>query len=272
MALPTGAQMRAFLAECRLAVADQATLGFRGLMQEPTASPLLLRAQHDPLRASAPADDGADVSTPANHDVPAPATLPEVRARLGHCTRCRLHETRTSIVFGTGNPQAKLMFVGEGPGRDEDLEGEPFVGEAGRLLDRMLRAMGTSRADIYIANVIKCRPPKNRFPEKDEVATCLPFLREQIAAIGPEVVVALGRCALESLLGRPVRITKERGTWLPFEIARRPIQLMPTLHPAYLLRNPADKGLVWQDLQAVMHALDMPLPTGRKDAPAASRG
>jgi DNA polymerase len=158
---------------------------------------------------------------------------------------------RTNIVFGVGAPQAKLMFVGEGPGRDEDLQGEPFVGAAGQLLNKMIAAMGLLRSDVYIANVVKCRPPNNRDPEPDEVAACEPFLKQQIAAVRPKVIVALGRHAAQTLLRDSTPITRMRGKWREYE--RTP--LMPTYHPAYLLRNPAEKRPVWQDLQTVMSRL-----------------
>ena len=182
-----------------------------------------------------------------------PLTLNGVRHELGNCTRCKLSKGRTSIVFGVGNPEARLMFVGEGPGRDEDLQGEPFVGAAGQLLDRMILAMGLRRQDIYIANIVKCRPPRNRDPEPDEVAACEPFLVQQIAAIRPEYLVALGRYAAQTLLRDSTAISRMRGSWRMYE----GIPLMPTFHPAYLLRNPADKRLVWQDLQQVMEKLGL---------------
>lgn len=171
-----------------------------------------------------------------------------VREELGDCTRCQLHGGRTTLVFGVGNPRAELMFVGEGPGGEEDRQGEPFVGRAGQLLTRMIRAMGFERRDVYIANVVKCRPPHNRDPEPDEIEACEPFLKAQIAAIGPKVIVALGRFAVQTLLRDGSPISRLRGRWREYQGVR----LMPTFHPAYLLRNPSDKAKAWQDLQLVM--------------------
>lgn len=176
-------------------------------------------------------------------------SLEELRDDIGDCRRCKLHSARTHVVFGVGNPNAKLMFVGEGPGRDEDLKGEPFVGRAGQLLtDIITKGMGLRREDVYIANVVKCRPPQNRNPEPDEVATCEPFLKKQIELIRPEIIVALGKFAVQTLLQSKVPITRLRGNWHTY----MGIKLMPTFHPAYLLRNPADKKLVWEDIKKVM--------------------
>ncbi len=180
-------------------------------------------------------------------------TLEAIRADLGDCTRCRLHLTRTKIVFGTGNPKAQLMFVGEGPGRDEDLSGEPFVGRAGKLLTQMIEAMGLRRPDVYIANVVKCRPPENRQPEKDETATCSPFLIRQIDAIAPKVIVCLGSTAAQFILATPQSISRFRGEWFDYRGSR----VLATYHPAYLLRNPNAKGDVWRDLQKVMAVLGL---------------
>jgi uracil-DNA glycosylase len=180
-------------------------------------------------------------------------TLPRIREDIGDCTRCKLHKGRTKIVFGTGNPNADLMFVGEGPGRDEDLSGEPFVGRAGKLLTDMINAMGLQRQDVYIANVVKCRPPENRLPEKDEIATCSPYLMRQIDAIKPKVICTLGSCSAQTLLQTAQGISKLRGEWFDFRGAK----LMPTYHPAYLLRNPAAKPEVWKDLQKVMAVLGL---------------
>ena len=180
-------------------------------------------------------------------------SLEELRAAIGDCRRCKLCSGRTHIVFGVGNPQAKLMFVGEGPGRDEDLRGEPFVGRAGQLLtDIITKGMELKREDVYIANVVKCRPPENRNPEPDEVAACEPFLKKQIDLIRPEIIVALGKFAVQTLLQSKVPISKLRGNWHSYY----GIKLMPTFHPAYLLRNPADKRLVWEDIQKVMKVMD----------------
>ena len=179
-------------------------------------------------------------------------SLEELRAAIGDCERCKLCSGRTHLVFGVGNPKAKLMFVGEGPGRDEDLQGEPFVGRAGQLLtDIITKGMGLKREDVYIANVVKCRPPENRNPEPDEVAACEPFLKKQIDLIRPKIIVGLGKFAVQTLLQSKVPITKVRGNWHSYH----GIKLMPTFHPAYLLRNPADKKLVWEDIKKVIKEL-----------------
>ncbi len=181
--------------------------------------------------------------------------LRAIRDELGDCARCKLASGRTKLVFGVGSPLAKVMFVGEGPGADEDRQGEPFVGKAGQLLTKMIEAMGYGRKDVYIANVVKCRPPGNRNPEPDEIDACEPFLRAQIAAVGPKVVVALGKFAAQTLLRETTPISRLRGRWFEYGGAK----LMPTFHPAYLLRSPEEKKKAWQDLQAVMAALGRPL-------------
>jgi DNA polymerase len=175
-----------------------------------------------------------------------------VREELGDCTRCKLCRGRTQIVFGVGNPDADLVFVGEGPGRDEDEQGEPFVGRAGQLLTRMIAAMGLARQDVYICNVIKCRPPDNRNPEPDEVAACEPFLRMQLEAIRPRLIVALGNFAVQTLLRTRAGITALRGRFHLYH----GIQLMPTYHPAFLLRSPHMKKAAWEDLRKVMAEMD----------------
>jgi uracil-DNA glycosylase family 4 len=179
-------------------------------------------------------------------------SLDELRAAIGDCRRCKLWPGRTHLVFGVGNPNAKLMFIGEGPGRDEDLQGEPFVGRAGQLLtDIITKGMGLCRQDVYIANVVKCRPPENRNPEPDEVGSCEPFLKKQIDLVRPEIIVALGKFAVQTLLQSKVPITRLRGSWYTYH----GIKLMPTFHPAYLLRNPGDKKLVWEDIKKVIKEL-----------------
>ncbi len=179
--------------------------------------------------------------------------LEMLREYIGDCTRCGLCEHRQNIVFGVGNPHARLMFVGEGPGRDEDLQGEPFVGKAGQLLDKMIGAMGLKRDDVYICNVVKCRPPNNRDPEPQEVARCAPFLRKQIEMVNPEVIVALGKFASNTLTRNDGALGKIRGRWHTFG----EIDLMPTYHPAYLLRNEGGKRAAWEDLQKVMKKLGL---------------
>lgn len=184
-------------------------------------------------------------------DFGADPTLERVREVLGECTRCGLAGGRTKIVFGDGNPHADLLFVGEGPGEQEDLQGLPFVGRAGELLTRMIeKGLGIPRRDVYICNLVKCRPPNNRTPLASEVAACRPFLDGQIAAVGPRVIVALGKPATSLLLGRDVSITRLRGTWHEY----RGIPLMPTFHPAFVLRQYTEENrrLVWQDLRAAL--------------------
>jgi DNA polymerase len=194
--------------------------------------------------------------------------LAVIREELGECTRCRLHEGRTTIVFGVGNPEAEILFVGEGPGREEDLQGEPFVGAAGKLLNKIIEAMGLCRKEVYIANVVKCRPPNNRDPEPDEVASCSPFLFQQIASIRPKIIVALGRPACAALLGTPLSLplSRLRGRWMSY---REQIPIMPTFHPAYLLRNPAAKRAVWEDMKQVVAEYEK--ITGKKLAIASGR-
>jgi len=180
-------------------------------------------------------------------------TLERIRADIGDCTRCKLHKSRTKIVFGVGNPKAELVFVGEGPGHDEDVQGEPFVGRAGKLLTQMIEAMSLRREDVYICNVVKCRPPENRLPERDEIATCSPFLLRQLAAIQPKVICCLGACAAQTLLQTNQGISRYRGEWFDYRGAK----LIATYHPAYLLRNPSAKGEVWKDLLKVMALLGL---------------
>ncbi|HKS81527.1 MAG TPA: uracil-DNA glycosylase [Candidatus Acidoferrales bacterium] len=180
-------------------------------------------------------------------------SLPLIRETIGDCTRCKLHKARTNIVFGVGNPMAELVFVGEGPGHDEDVQGEPFVGRAGKLLTQMIEAMSLRREDVYICNVVKCRPPENRLPERDEIATCSPFLIRQLDVIRPKVICCLGACSAQTLLQTTQGISRFRGEWLEF----RGSKLIATYHPAYLLRNPAAKPEVWKDLQKVMAVLGL---------------
>ena len=185
-----------------------------------------------------------------------PSALKLIREDIGDCTRCRLHKGRTNLVFGVGNVNADLMFVGEGPGADEDAKGEPFVGRAGQLLNNMISAMGIKREDVYIANVVKCRPPSNRTPEKDECDTCSPFLMRQIDIIQPKVIVALGAVAAKNLLAVNDSMSNLRGRWYDF----RDSKLLVTYHPAYLLRDPRQKKEAWKDLQMVMKFLGLNPP------------
>jgi DNA polymerase len=185
--------------------------------------------------------------------------LVAVRADIGDCTRCRLHKGRTKIVFGVGNMDADIMFVGEGPGADEDAQGEPFVGRAGQLLNNMIQAMGLKREDAYIANVVKCRPPGNRTPERDECDTCGPFLMRQVEIIKPKVIVALGATAAKYLLGVNDSMSNLRGKIYDFKDTK----LVVTYHPAFLLRDPRQKAEAWKDLQMVMKHLGMAVPAKR---------
>ncbi|HEY1471514.1 MAG TPA: uracil-DNA glycosylase [Candidatus Acidoferrum sp.] len=187
-------------------------------------------------------------------------TLLKIREDIGDCTRCKLHKGRHKIVFGDGSPKAELVFIGEGPGADEDVQGLPFVGRAGKLLTQMIEAMGLQRKDVYICNVVKCRPPENRAPEPDEVTTCSPYLLRQIDVIQPKVIVCLGAVAAKTLLETTRGISQFRGEWLQW----RGRKLMATYHPAYLLRNPNAKGEVWKDLQKVMAELGLQVPKKNK--------
>ncbi len=192
-------------------------------------------------------------------------TLEQIRQDLGDCHRCRLSAHRHSIVFGVGNPKAELVFVGEGPGAEEDAQGLPFVGRAGQLLTQMIQAMGLKREDVYICNVIKCRPPENRTPKDDEISTCSPFLSRQLDSIRSKVICCLGNVAFQTLLGTTVGISKVRGQFVDF----RGSKLIATYHPAYLLRNPNAKGEVWTDLKKIMSYLGL---TGKRPDPSSIEG
>jgi uracil-DNA glycosylase family 4 len=201
-----------------------------------------------------PAPTAAISSTTTNN---VESELAHLAARAKACRKCgELARCRNSVVFGVGNPHAELMFIGEAPGFDEDQQGEPFVGRAGQLLTKIIQAMGFTRSEVYIANVLKCRPPENRTPLPDEVQNCLPFLLTQIELIRPKVMVALGATAMKALLGVEIGITKMRGHWYTF----RETPIMPTFHPAYLLRNPPAKKDVWEDMQEVVHKLGREVP------------
>lgn len=178
-------------------------------------------------------------------------TLEKIRTDLGDCTRCVLHEKRTNLVFGVGNPEADLMFIGEGPGFEEDRQGFPFVGPAGQLLTKIINAIDLSRDDVYITNVVKCRPPRNRDPEPEEVTECRPFLNRQVDTVKPKVICALGRVAAQNLLETEEGITRIRGRIFPYRGAK----LVPTFHPAYLLRNPEKKRECWEDMKLIRRLL-----------------
>lgn len=177
--------------------------------------------------------------------------LDDLMKEIGDCKRCRLSGGRKNIVFGAGNPDAEIMFIGEGPGREEDIQAKPFVGDAGTVLTNLIKKMGFQRENVYIANVVKCRPPLNRDPEEDEIASCSPFLVKQIEIIMPRVIVALGRISAHYLTGSRIPITRLRGAFHEY----RGIPVMPTFHPAYLMRNPKDKWLTWGDAQKVLEKL-----------------
>lgn len=189
-----------------------------------------------------------DAGTPRTE---APPTLEAIREEMGDCRRCKLWNGRKNLVFGEGNPNASLMFVGEGPGAEEDAQGRPFVGRAGQLLTRIIEAIDMKRSDVYIANIVKSRPPNNRVPEPDEVVACIPFLRKQIAAIAPQIIVTLGAVATNNLLSASLSITKVRGEFRQLGT----VLVMPTFHPSYLLRNPAAKREVWEDMKKVRDRL-----------------
>jgi uracil-DNA glycosylase family 4 len=225
-----------------------------------------------PPGSSSPSQASQVAESTLSHHIPSPelqathfplalpgiplASLAELEAVAKPCTLCRLHQGRTHVVFGVGNPQAELMFVGEAPGRDEDLQGEPFVGRAGQLLTRIIEAIGMKRQDVYITNVIKCRPPNNRNPEADEIARCEPYLIRQIELVQPRLIVALGTFAAQSLLKTKRPISQLRGRFHTYQGVR----VMPTFHPAFLLRNPEHKRAVWEDMQAVQRELRQPPP------------
>jgi uracil-DNA glycosylase family 4 len=214
-------------------------------------SPVLLAAK------SAPTVQEESLPQPKSPSADHATALRLIREDLGDCTRCRLHsQGRKQIVFGVGDPNAQLMFIGEAPGADEDEQGEPFVGRSGQLLTNMIKAMGLRREDVYIANIIKCRPPANRTPERDECDTCSPFLMRQIEAIRPKALVALGAVAAKSLLAINAPMSELRGRWYDF----RGTKLAVTYHPAFLLRDPRQKKETWKDLQMVMKEMGLPLP------------
>ena len=224
--------MAAWIEDVRDLLAFYQALGFQAL----------------PLSVPAAASAGREKGTGSAQDMDA------LRSSMGDCRLCKLSGHRKNIVFGTGDPNARLMLIGEAPGKEEDIQGAPFVGDAGMLLTRLLLKMGLRREDVYIANIIKCRPPMNRDPEEDEVAACRSFVEQQIAIVRPSVIMTLGRVALQTLMNAPkLRITAARGRFLDYN----GIPVMPTFHPAYLLRNPRDKVLTWSDAQKVMAKLGL---------------
>lgn len=212
---------------------------------------MMVRGRAAPATQATPATPAAAPITVQSSD-----SLSAIAADLEGCKRCKLCSTRKNIVFGEGNPSAELVFVGEGPGEQEDIQGRPFVGKAGQLLDKMIEAMGLSREKVFIANVVKCRPPGNRNPEPDEIASCSPFLHRQLDQLQPKIVVALGKFAAQTLLQTDRRISEIRGNFFEYRGAR----LMPTFHPAFLLRNPESKREAWSDLQKVANELGIEIP------------
>jgi DNA polymerase len=252
----------------------EATSTPAAVVEEPAVmedQPLMSPRKSAPAAVSPALDESIFPPTPhLEYGVADPAeALKIIREDLGDCTRCKLHKQgRKQIVFGVGNVTADLMFVGEGPGADEDEQGEPFVGRAGQLLNNMIKAMGLSREQVYIANIVKCRPPGNRTPERDECETCSPFLMRQIAVIKPRVIVALGATAAKALLAMNDSMSNLRGRWYEFRPAGvrssdpswTSAKLAVTYHPAFLLRDPRQKGEAWKDLQMVMRELGLKVP------------
>jgi uracil-DNA glycosylase family 4 len=188
-------------------------------------------------------------------------SLKEMEQFIGNCDRCKLSKERKNIVFGEGPPDARLVFVGEAPGMEEDLTGKPFVGQAGKLLTDIIKAMGLTRDEVYICNIVKCRPPRNRDPEADEIETCLPFLKTQLSLIKPEIICTLGRISGQSLVNKDFKVTRDRGQWHYF----MDMPLMPTYHPAYLLRYPQAKRKVWEDMKDIMLKLGLKDPREARD-------
>lgn len=278
-------ELQSLVRAVRAHVEWQAELGTAGLTsaKRPPAKAAALapaRAAAGPARQPAQPPASRSVPQPVSREAsppsPAPSGSPvfaaaapadraaqkrrliELAEEIRPCTRCALHSERKQTVFARGNPAAELCFVGEGPGADEDAQGEPFVGKAGQLLDKMIAAMGYQRDEVYICNIVKCRPPNNRKPEPSEMTACSPYLTEQLSLVAPRAIVLLGATAVEGLLGGGFGgITRLRGQW---KLYQGTIPVMPTFHPAYLLRNPPAKREVWSDLQAVMKHLGRPIP------------
>jgi DNA polymerase len=221
------------------------SLGFERLpVQIPTSNRLEVAGKG---KSQEPGTPSAEVKP--SHDKR--AALEQLREEIGECQRCKLSRERKHLVFGEGSPDAALMFIGEAPGKEEDIQARPFVGDAGKLLTRMIEKMGLAREDVYIGNIVKCRPPLNRDPEEDEMKTCSPFIDRQIEIISPKVIISLGRVSAQTLIATKIPISKLRGKFYEY----KGIPLMPTFHPAYLLRNPRDKWLVWEDMQKVLELL-----------------
>lgn len=241
------------------AASTDVTAARQGVVTDPSAR----ESAHRTAPGTKPAAPGAASSPRAAPSTFGPSAEAKIRLEvfakeISTCTRCGLHEERKQTVFARGTGSSGLCFVGEGPGADEDAQGFPFVGKAGQLLDRMIEAMGFGRDDVYVCNIVKCRPPKNRKPEPDEMAACRPYLAEQLELVNPEVIVALGATAVEGLLGIGGGITRLRGKW---RLYQGRIAVMPTFHPAYLLRTPEAKRDVWQDLQEVLRHMGRSVPS-----------
>lgn len=220
---------------------------------------------------SVKSDKPAGQPQPQPHSNDVEKELAEMQAQVKACCKCGLGASRTNAVFGEGNPHAQIVFVGEGPGENEDLQGRPFVGRAGQLLDKIIaNGMGLKRSDVYITNIVKCRPPENREPRPEEIISCLPFLKKQLALIRPKIIVALGAPAARTLLETNKPIGQIRGKFFDyyFEDFSPPIKLMPTFHPAYLLRNYSDdnRRKVWEDMKTVLAELGLPVPKGRNSS------
>jgi DNA polymerase len=253
MAADDREELRALVGQLRTNLEKRKRSGLMGVPRTAAArkaAPAPVKAEPARPTAGAPAVRAAAAVEPADEPSARPTGakgLSVVREELGDCERCKLAPLRTNLVFGVGNPNAHLVFVGEAPGADEDAQGEPFVGKAGQLLTKMIEAMGYRREDVYICNILKCRPPGNRNPEPDEIEKCEPFLKGQLAALRPRVIVALGKFAAQCLLRDDTPISRLRGNFRSYE----GIQLMPTFHPAYLLRDPSKKKEAWADLKAV---------------------
>ncbi|MDH4163510.1 MAG: uracil-DNA glycosylase [Nitrospirota bacterium] len=258
--------LQEIITDIRGHVEFQRSLGIKTIeMTTGQDNPVSVHPPADRMPAAAP--DGPVVPVPAQTSVArtgeheqlasgAPQTLDTVKAEIGDCTRCKLSKGRSTIVFGEGNPKAEILFIGEGPGFEEDQQGRPFVGAAGQLLtDIIVKGMKLRREDVYICNIVKCRPPDNRNPEPDEVDACIGFVKQQIAAIKPRVIVTLGNVPTQNLLGTKQGITKVRGIWQEYD----GIPVMPTFHPSYLLRSPGEKKLAWEDIKMVMTKLGLPL-------------
>jgi DNA polymerase len=247
-------ELRALAAGLRANLASRKLSGLAGVPRTPSKRKAAPVVSAPAPAAAAPAAGGGAAPAAVDEGAGRPVGargLAQVREELGDCQRCKLAPLRTKLVFGVGNPDAHLVFVGEAPGADEDAQGEPFVGKAGQLLTKMIEAMGYAREDVYICNILKCRPPGNRNPEPDEIEKCEPFLKAQLAALRPRMIVALGKFAAQCLLRDDSPISRLRGNFRSYE----GIQLMPTFHPAYLLRDPSKKKEAWSDLKAVGAAL-----------------